>query len=139
MFTGELVTQQSNYEEKKYAEDNGITVYDGEDEQGLGRNGVLFFNSNSGAQAIQLAVFRGAKHIILLGYDMQNTGDKSHWFGDHPDTLTNCNYSAYIHNYNKLASDLERAGIEVVNCSRVTALTQFKRAELWAELLTLTK
>lgn len=91
---------------------------------------MLHFNSNSGAQAINLAFLKGAGRIILLGYDMQNTGGKSHWFGDHPKELTNCNYATYTPRFNKLSADLEKEGVEVINCSRVTGLTQFKRSTI---------
>ena len=40
---------------------------------------------NSGGGAVSLAIARGAKRIILLGYDMQKTGGMSHWHGDHPE------------------------------------------------------
>ncbi|MGA4815964.1 hypothetical protein ACPA9J_15885 [Pseudomonas aeruginosa] len=34
-----------------------------------------------------MAIARGAKRIILLGYDMQKTNGQSHWHGDHPKGL----------------------------------------------------
>lgn len=86
---------------------------------------------NSGYQAINLAYHFGVSRIILLGYDMQHTEGKRHWFGDHPKSLTNADG---IHNWVKgfslLAKDLEREGVEVINCSPTTALTCFKRAEI---------
>ncbi|HDY5476679.1 TPA: hypothetical protein RQ695_006640, partial [Pseudomonas aeruginosa] len=42
---------------------------------------------NSGGGAVSLAIARGAKRIILLGYDMQKTNGQSHWHGDHPKGL----------------------------------------------------
>ncbi len=39
---------------------------------------------NSGYQAINLAVHYGARRIVLLGYDLQRTDGKAHFFGNHP-------------------------------------------------------
>ena len=116
------------------AHDRGITALKGSDLKGLGKS-LIHFNSNSGAQAINLAYLKGATRIILLGFDMQNTGGKTHWFGDHPKELTNGQYGSYTSRYTQLAEDLASAGVEVINCTRETALTQFKRAtieEVWA-------
>lgn len=130
VFTGKLYTQWHNPEEKDrvWAESEGITAIQGCHAKGLGRD-RLHFNSNSGAQAINLAYLLGATRIILLGYDMGATGN-SHWFGSHPKGLRNGNYSNYVASFNRLADDLKREGVEVVNCTRQTALTQFKRAEI---------
>lgn len=84
---------------------------------------------NSGAAAINLAASFGAKKIILLGYDCQHTGGKAHWHSDHPKGLANAGKVAtWPAQFNKLAQAL--VGVEVVNCSRQTALTCWPREEL---------
>jgi len=88
---------------------------------------------NGGHQAINLAVHFGVKKIILLGYDMQETNGKKHWFGDHCEGLKSpnqFNLNDWIDNFNQLAPVLETIGVKVVNCSRETALTCFERADL---------
>ena len=129
-FTGKLYTQWHNPEQKDkvWTESEGITAIEGCRVKGLGKD-KLHFNSNSGAQAINLAYLLGATRIILLGYDMGATGN-SHWFGSHPKALRNGNYTNYVADFNRLADDLKREGVEVINCTRQTALTQFKRAEI---------
>lgn len=104
----------------------------GEDCCGISRQpDTIHTGMNSGYQAIQLAYLWGATKIILLGYDMQKTGGKAHWHGDHPKGLGNCgNFSKWILAMNDLAKDLKVEGVEVVNCSRQTALKCFRRAEL---------
>lgn len=69
---------------------------------------------------------------MLLGYDFQATGHKSHWHGDHPPGLSNSRrrYASWLQPMNALARDLERLGVEVVNATRETALTCFRRIEL---------
>jgi hypothetical protein len=78
----------------------------------------------------------GASRVILLGFDMQNTGGKSHFFGDHPAHLATANYAVYVERFTNLAADLNYDGVEVINCSRESALYQFKRAELCETLKT---
>lgn len=85
---------------------------------------------NSGYQAINLAVHLGASRILLLGYDMSlGPGGKSHYFGEHPDRgkppLT-----VFRRNFPSIAPPLKQLGIEVLNCSRRSALTCFPKVML---------
>jgi hypothetical protein len=89
---------------------------------------------NSGVGAISLACHWGAKRIILLGYDCQKTGGKSHWHGNHPPGLGNAgSIGTWPGMFAKLKRDL--AGVEIINCTRETALTMFERRPL-EEVLT---
>lgn len=77
----------------------------------------------------------GARRIVLLGYDMQRTGGRAHWFGDHPKNLSNASgLSGWSAKFALLASDLLRSNCKVVNCSRETALNCFTRADIRAVL-----
>jgi hypothetical protein len=94
--------------------------------QGLDRSPTsLRDGANSGYQAINLAVHLGAKRIILLGYDMHGT----HFFGKHPDG-TNPNFSLCLSLFPGLVKPLAEAGVEVINCTRKTAITCFPRESL---------
>jgi hypothetical protein len=84
---------------------------------------------NSGYQAINLAVHLGAARILLLGYDMQRTANKEHWFGDHP-LPTRSPYAVFRVYFRSLVRPLAKAGVEVINCSRTTALDTFPLADL---------
>lgn len=83
---------------------------------------------NSGYQAINLAVHFGASRILLLGYDMKR-GNKTHWFGDHPNRQ-HPPLASFVPFYQRLAPVLKKRGVEVVNCSRETALGCFPRATI---------
>jgi hypothetical protein len=84
---------------------------------------------NSGAGAIALAASMGAKRIFLLGYDCQHTGGKAHWHGNHPKGLGNAgSFAKWPAQFNMLAAKLPK--IEVINCSRETALMTFPRGTL---------
>lgn len=95
--------------------------------------GEKWFKSfnNSGAAAIGLAAVAGADRIVLLGYDCQRTGGKTHWHGDHPAALSNArsidNWPTHFKNVARFCAELR---VPVVNASRATALKFFQRMEL---------
>jgi hypothetical protein len=85
---------------------------------------------NSGYQAINLAVLLGAVRVVLLGYDMQVATDgRKHFFGDHPDKRRSP-YPTFRQSFNSLVKPLKAAGVDVVNCSRHTSVTAFRRQSL---------
>jgi len=106
------------------------------DDPGLGRlPNILHSGRNSGYQAINLAYQFGARRILLLGYDMQLTGGRAHWFGDHPAPLRPPrDFANWAGRFRQLASDLEAEGVEVRNCTRETALDCFARSTIDVEL-----
>jgi hypothetical protein len=101
----------------------------------LPNDGTFKVYGNSGAAAINLAATSGAKRIIMLGYDCQKTGGKAHWHGDHPRLLGN---AGRIENWPKRFQELrdDLTGLNIVNCSRATALTMFSRMDLDEALTT---
>lgn len=95
------------------------------------RPGFIRLGGNSGYQAVALAVHFGATRIVLLGYDMQNAGKRTHWHGDHK-RLGNpivAKFPGWLEHFGRLAGDLPR-GVKVINSSRETALRCFKRQPL---------
>ena len=89
--------------------------------------------ANSGAGAISAAARAGAKRIILLGFDCQKTGGKSHWHGDHPPHLGNAGrIEAWHDSFVKLKNDFK--DVEILNATRETALECFDRVTLKAAL-----
>lgn len=126
---GRRFTQYGGDDEKAWAKSVGLEAVQSVTASGLGLE-CIHTNGNSGAQAINLVYLLGYNPVYLLGFDMQWTGGKSHFFGDHPRGLRNTNPQVHIPKFNELASDLASRGIEVINCSRETALHQFKRESL---------
>lgn len=114
---------------------NFIAGYQG---PGISRNkGRIHLGGNSGYAAVSLAVEFGAARIVLLGYDMQRTGNRSHHHGDHPAPLGNGNaFPSWVRRFGVAAKDLEKLGISCVNASRATALTCFKRQTIEEALCT---
>jgi len=79
---------------------------------------------NSGAGAIGLAEYFGARRMILLGFDCQYTGGKRHWHGDHPDGLGNCvSLPNFPRHFDQLARRLKHC--EIINASRATAIEEW--------------
>lgn len=126
-FKGELWTQDYSAA-KKY----GLHRIGSENEVGLGRYDVIHQGGNSGYQAINLAYLWGAQTIILLGLDCSKSPDgRAHWFGQHGAGLTSQQpYDIWQARFPRLAQDLKDEGIQVINCSRETALTCFDRMKL---------
>jgi hypothetical protein len=85
--------------------------------------------SNSGYQAINLAVHLGATTILLIGYDMQAAKGRDHWFGSHPDRQQPP-FGLFLRLFPSIVAPLAQLGITVVNCTRSTALDCFPRQPL---------
>ncbi|HCZ47955.1 MAG TPA: hypothetical protein DCZ11_03000 [Gammaproteobacteria bacterium] len=95
--------------------------------------GVIHYGGNGGYQMIELATQFGARQIVLLGYDMERRGDQVHWHGRHPVPLGNCSGDLFVkwrRRLGVLAADLRVLGVDVINCSRHSALTCFDRRPL---------
>lgn len=83
---------------------------------------------NSGLRAIELAELLGATKVILLGYDCQ-IDYGVHWHEDHKG-ISNPTDKVCRDWRIQFAALAKRTKIEIINCSRRTALTCFARAEL---------
>jgi hypothetical protein len=107
------------------------------------RHGITFIGKmncdwsplgNSGAGCAALAAAWGCSKIILLGYDCQRTNGMAHWHGDHPRGLGNAgSMGRWGGQFQRLAQKWGKHA-DIVNCSRATALTSFRRASLEEEL-----
>lgn len=88
--------------------------------------------SNSGACAISIAIAARARRVILLGYDCSKSPEgRWHWHGDHPKTMSNCaSIANWPHHFKQVARHALDSGVEVINCSRRTALDCFERKPL---------
>lgn len=85
---------------------------------------------NSGAASVSLAAHVGAHRVILLGFDCQHTGGKTHWHGSHPKGLGDAgSVGMWGKAFAELARDM-RGRCEVLNASRATALDCFDRVNL---------
>lgn len=98
------------------------------------RPGTIRQGGNSGFQAVSLALYFGAARVVLLGFDMQMTGGRTHWHGDHRGKLGNpvdARMKFWLERFGELA---KQAPAPIINATRETALTCFPRIDLKAAL-----
>jgi len=94
--------------------------------------GLVGSGGNSGFQVVNLAAQFGATGIALVGFDMTDVGGV-HWHGPHSYSLRNpdkTRFADWIKWMNLAAPKLKAAGIDVVNCSKLSALSCFPKVEL---------
>lgn len=85
---------------------------------------------NSGYQAINLAVHRGATRILLLGFDMRAVGGKVHWHKQHPIATPADHLDVMRPLFRTLVEPLKARGVEVLNCTPGSALDVFPKVDL---------
>lgn len=123
--------------ESKAAQWPGVQVLDNTGDRGVELEPTgLRTGKNSGYQAVNLAVHLGAARIVLLGYDMQtHEGQPSHFFGEHPRPLRRPSpFAMFCDHFASLVEPLRALKIDVINCSRASALACFPRRPLGSVL-----
>lgn len=98
----------------------------------------LRHGGTSAYQAVNLAFHLGAKRIVLLGVDMQpGENGELHYYPDsyypgrtHESLLVAYPFATWLSWFPTIAQPLADRGVDVVNCTRRTALTCFRRASL---------
>lgn len=99
--------------------------------------GMVSWNFNSGAAAINLAINFGAKRIILLGFDMYlDEGNNQHWHKVYKSSLNTVHDTMKKHlaGFPVIAEDIEGKGIEIINCSPKSSIACFPKANIWEVL-----
>lgn len=90
---------------------------------------------NSGSCALAFAIEGKPDKVLMLGYDCQSTGGKTHWHGDHGPKLSNArSMPRWPKAFKNVAAHAKARGVRVVNVSRETSLTCFERGQLESEL-----
>lgn len=98
---------------------------------GLGKTpGLIHQGNNGGYQTVNLAYQAGAKRLVLLGFDMHETGGKAHHHADHPGIRTINNYAEWLAAFEVVAPELKAEGVEVANATPGSALKCFERMGL---------
>lgn len=92
---------------------------------------MVSWNYNSGAAALSLAAHLGVKRIVLLGFDMSlDTQKVSHWFGSHDirhPRKTPPPFARHLRGFPYIAKDAVERGIEILNASPISAITEFPK------------
>lgn len=84
---------------------------------------------NGGYQAVGIAIAAGATRIVLIGYDMKYSGERTNWHSDHqvrvPEVWYRSNYAKHFNELSKM--DI---GVEIINASIETSLMCFPRMSI---------
>ena len=100
-------------------------------------SGLLSWNFNSGASAINLAIQFGAKRIILLGFDMNlDANNNQHWHKVYSSPLAYVKESMrkHLQGFPLIAEQAKSKGIEIINCSPNSKIECFQKANIWEVL-----
>lgn len=83
---------------------------------------------DAGATALNLAALFGAKEIVVLGMDMV----QGRWVQKHPTrpTIPAWHFRLHLDGLQRMAPELKRDGIRVINCSPISAVEVFERRTL---------
>lgn len=106
----------------------------------------MYHGGCSGILGMELARLEGScgfkfthnTKIVLVGFDMQHTNGKSHWFGDHPKGFLNFNCAErWCKEIESMAPYYKKLGIDLVNCSIESALNPdiVRRSTLEKEII----
>lgn len=88
------------------------------------------WNKSSGAAAISLAYLFGCRRIILLGFDMQNTGTRSHFHNLYDGAQIKQEvFDKHLKCWDQIAADAQRLGVEILNASEHSVITHFKKVK----------
>jgi hypothetical protein len=99
------------------------------DELLLDRPTYVGAGGNSGFQAMNLAIQFGATGIALVGIDC-NLEHGEHWHGRHPYHMNNpapSNVKRWHKAFDGVAASLRKMEIDVVNCSPISALSNYPK------------
>lgn len=98
------------------------------------RNG-LHTGSNSGHQAINLAILAGGNPILLMAYDMRFHGGRTHSHNGHEMKHPEESYKhGYARNFRTMLPQLAKLKVRVINCTPGSAIDCFPFSTIEKEL-----
>ena len=87
---------------------------------------MLHYGQNSGFQAVNLALLKGATKVVLIGFDMREVGGQRHFFGNHPAGLrNNGDYRNFIR-----AFEQAKPPVPIINATPGSALKCYPMMDL---------
>ena len=86
----------------------------------------ISWNGNTGASAINLAWWLGARTVVLLGFDMRPVGEQHNWHDFYPKRGRNFNpYRNHMKGWPHIAADAAQIGLSVCNATPDSAIQEF--------------
>lgn len=87
---------------------------------------LITWGVNSGLAAITLAYQFGARRVLLLGFDFRFVDGKANYHDEHKREIRSTLFEDRFHvQFKQLAPQLEKKGVEVINCTPESALDVF--------------
>lgn len=87
---------------------------------------AISWNNNSGASAINVSYWLGAKRIVLLGFDMRMVDGKKNYHTDYKGERKNSSiFERHLRGFQQISEDAKQLGIEILNATPNSAVTQF--------------
>ena len=113
-------------DKRSIADGLGLKVIEGRDWPAFSRDPTyIHYGSNSGFQAVNLAILFGADPIVLVGFDMREIAGQPHFFGRHKAPLRDhAQFGVWCAKFAKAAEKLEPAP-RIINATPGSALTCF--------------
>lgn len=115
-----------------YRELRRVHAKRGVEEIQLEQFGHVAWAGNSGFQALNLVAQWGPSRILLVGFDM-TLAHGVHWHGKHAEGMTNPSEGSITRWRRRLeaaAKPLAAFGVEVLNCSEISALENYRKVAL---------
>ena len=105
-----------------------VQVTKGDDRINFTDMGKLGWGGNSGFHALNMAIQFGCKKILLVGFDM-TIAYGIHWHGPHPSghNPRNSTVQRWRRAFDGSARAIEARGIDVINCSHISTLLQYRK------------
>jgi len=92
--------------------------------------GKIRHGNSSGYAAINVAVHRGAKEIVLLGFDMRFIDGHCHWHDGYPVANVEKTFKKMIGYFDTLINPLKEVGVSVLNANPDSAINAFPKISL---------
>lgn len=94
--------------------------------------GALATGGTSGYAALNLAVLKGARQIVLLGYDYRVTAGRHHYHDAYPwhHMANDQSWPSWARRFNAMAPRLRAMGVHILNASPASAIECFPRCEI---------
>jgi hypothetical protein len=104
------------------AEEYGLKLVAGKLSPGFSTDPeCIHYGHNSGFQAVNVAILKGATRIVLVGFDMRVVGKSTHFFGSHPKPLRdNTQFEKFIKAFGEV-----KPPVPIINATPGSALTCF--------------
>ena len=132
-FEGEKWSSHTNAEtnDKRVVHERfGVRIVYGEHGKGFSLDPKkIHYGSNSGFQAINLAMLMGATTIALVGFDWQRVDGQVHFFGDHPRGFGSPDFKTFSPEMDYAAKHLP-PGVAIFNCTPGSALHAFPKRSI---------